>query len=664
MNSFQDHLTQQLKLLVTADKLLNPHNYLGDVCNLKMSEVISRNMPLINAFPDIFGHYNNVLLPDSELDIKKVFSDILNAEPDQLLHIPGRFHELRLSASARRKKQGAYYTPPYIIRYMINSSLKYVFESKKNLSFEGLKIIDPACGGGSFLIETFNALADKGLSEKEAIQCVFGTDIDTEAVNTTVFVLTLAVITRNRNLDPSCVKQLWERQVKVGDALNPVIIPSPVKTKQQRPDSFINWSECFPSVFSANPAGFDIVIGNPPYISNKLILPDRKKLYKGNFTTALGQYDISVLFFEQGINLLKDGGVVSYITSNKFMAADYGKNLRKKMLNTCQIVEMVDVSTLRCFKTTAVYPVIISLRPKLPASDFGVRLFKLKSWDELETKKPVVVNQDFFKGNREYILTTQLTESILSILQKIEDADDRIPEEKIRCGLAETGFNKWVTTNRAVGKLDKDRFHPFIQAGHIEPFNIKDRNFIDKTKIKSNRWLIDKGPKLVIPGISKEMKAAVDFSDSLMGRVYFVREYDTKYDLGYLAVLLNSYLLNFYYKVMYWPVHLEGGYLRFNSTYLANLPLYSSDIFHPEKASLIQAITQIGSIMISNKVTDDLKNLKDKAEALTFLLYEIPPEDISVLMDFLEIPPPVREGVFYYYNKETKGGSVNAGKEN
>lgn len=647
MNYFQEHLIQKLKYIVTADKFLNPGTYPGGVDMLQVSEVISRNMPLINVFPEIFGNYEELSsVPDIEPDLKNIFADISDDRPDQLLHFFGRLHESRLSASSRRKKQGAYYTPPYIIRYMIDVSLKCVFEAGSDLSFHGLKIIDPACGGGSFLIETFNALVEKGLTEEEAIECIFGTDIDEDAVHTTVFVLTMAVIARNRGLDPLYIKQRWQKQVRVGNALNPVKMSSLFPTEPNGPATFINWSSYFPSVFTAD-AGFDIVIGNPPYVSNKLIPPDQKKVYRDSFSTALGQYDLSVLFFEQGINLLRNGGVVSYIASNKFMAADYGKNLRKKLLDTCQICEMVDVSTLKCFKKTAVYPVIISLRKKQP-SDFGVRLFKIESWEELEAKKPVVVNQEFFRGNREYILTTQLTESILSILQKIENADDRIPEEKIRCGLAQTGFNKWVTKHRPAGK--KDEFHPFIQSGHIEQFNIKDTDFIDRTKIKTTWWLNSKGPKLVIPGVSKEMKAAVDFSDSLMGRVYFVREHDTKYDLGYLAVLLNSYVLNFFYKVMYWPVHLEGGYLRFNSTYLANLPLYSYENPNPEKVSLIQAITHIGNIMVSGKVTDtDFKNMKDKVEALTFLLYEISAEDISVIMEFLNLPEPVRDRVRYYF---------------
>lgn len=662
MNHCQDHLTQKLNCIIIADQILNPENLSGDEAILNLSEVIIRNQPIINAFPEIFGNYEQLLSVCDEIDIEKIFSDTSNIRRDQLLHIPGRLHEYRLSASASRKKQGAYYTPPYIIRYMIEVSLKCYIENGRDFSFSQPKIIDPACGGGSFLIETFNILVDKGLSEEKAIQCVFGTDIDKEAVRTAVFVLTLAVTARNRSLELLYVKHLWEKQVRVGNALNPVQITIPFATNQNSPENFINWLGCFSPVFTAEPAGFDIVIGNPPYVSNKLISPDQKRLYKSNFTTALGQYDLSVLFFEQGVNLLKKGGVLSFITSNKFMAADYGKNLRKKLLDTCEIHEMVDVSTLKCFKNTAVYPVIISIRKKPPEKDFGIRLFKIEAWDELNNKKPVVVNQEFFKGNREYILTTQLTDSTLSILQKIENAGDRIPEGKIRCGLAETGFNKWITKDCQPVKGDQDKFHPFIQAGHIEAFTIKGRDFIDKTKFKSDRWLIGKGPKLVIPGLSKEMKAAVDFSDSLLGRVYFIRDHDTKYDLGYLAVLLNSYVLNFYYKVMYWPVHLEGGYLRFNSTYLANLPLYEAENSNPEKALLIHEITQIGNIMISGNLSDtDFKEMQDKAEALVFLLYEVSANDISILMEFLELPAETRERVFDYF---IRGGKTNAGKEN
>lgn len=657
MNDLPELLIHKLNCFILADKLLNPGSLSAEAWTQEVSEAFARNMPFISAFPEIFGNCEQLLtLCKNEPNvIKKIFADINTLTPEELLHIPGRLHESGLSASSRRKKQGSYYTPPYIIRYMIKASLEHLFETGENSSIKHLKIIDPACGGGSFLIEIFNTFSGQGLSEEEAIACIFGTDTDREAVKTAVFVLTLAVIARNKCLDPLHVKQLWEKQVRVGDALYPINRPFFFESEKKGPGGFMDWSGYFPAVFSATHPGFDIVIGNPPYVANKIIPPERKKIYQNSFSTALGQYDLSVLFFEQGMNLLKDGGVLSYITSNKFMAADYGKNLRKKILDTNQILEMVDVSTLRCFKNTAVYPVIITLRKK-QSKDFGIRLFNIESWEDLNSREPIVVNQSFFRGNREYILTTRLTTPILSILQKIENAGDRIPQEKIRCGLAQTGFNKWVTAHENVSEKDLKKLYPFIQAGNIEPFYIKDTDFIDKTKIKPDKLLISQGSKLVIPGIAKEMKAAVDFSDRLMGRVYFVREHDTKYDLGYLAVLLNSCVLNFYYKVMYWPVHLEGGYLRFNGTYLANLPLYSGETSNPKKLSLIQAITRLGSIMISNKVCkSDLLELKTKAEALTFLLYDISSEDIVTIMDFLELPESVRTGCVQHYNQIREG---------
>ena len=116
---------------------------------------------------------------------------------------------------------------------------------------------------------------------------------------------------------------------------------------------------------------------------------------------------------------------------------------------------------------------------------------------------------------------------------------------------------------------------------------------------------------------------------------------------------------------MYWSVHLEGGYLRFNSNYIANLPLYSvehsdensvenSDENSADKSSLIQAITQIGGRMISGKLSDsDFIYLKNKAEALTFLLYEVSPEDIVTIMDYMELKELVRrECIIHYAGKQ------------
>lgn len=108
--------------------------------------------------------------------------------------------------------------------------------------------------------------------------------------------------------------------------------------------------------------GFDIVIGNPPYINAielKKDLGDIKyKRLKNYYTTAKGTIDFYVYFFEKGLNLLCNNGVLSYITPNKYLCANYGKELRTFLIKNTQILVLLDVSRNNIFDAS-IYPVVI-----------------------------------------------------------------------------------------------------------------------------------------------------------------------------------------------------------------------------------------------------------------------------------------------------------------
>lgn len=633
---------KNLILLLTADRILNPDEISAEPSNklLQFADVINRNEELILTFPEFFKDLQteNALNP-------KLISEVdayLIGRKSELLYIPGSVHEIMLSKgiTSERKKQGSYYTPINIITYMTDISVKYLSDREAGIHRQSPKVLDPACGGAFFLIEFFYKLTESGVPVQTAIESICGTDIDDHAVLTAIFALTLAVSAKYRTFGSlKEIKHLWQFQIKKGNAL--------CKNSSDLNDG-IDWQTCFPAVFGPQcpEPGFDIVIGNPPYVSNKLISTNQKKYYKDNYSTAVGQFDLSVLFMEQGIKLLKNGGVLTYITSNKFMAADYGLKLRQYLVNSCEVCEIVDVSTLKSFKNTSVYPVILSVKNNSPTRQSVTRVYNISSWEELAKAQPVLAGRKVFTGNNRFIMTTRLNNEILPIIRRIEETEQRIPENKIHCGIAISGFGQWVKKENQITANQMKNYYPLIQAGHITTYSISSDDFIDVTCCNCQKWLSVKGPKLVIPGIARKLTAAVDFEDKLLGRVYFIRQGDTDYDLYYLAALFNSYLLNFYYSILYWPIHLEGGYLRFNSTYLANLPIVTLSLLTPEKNILINSLMEIGTELVSGNLPKNLLYEKQcLANALTFALYSFSVTEAKTVMDFLEIPQETVEKI-------------------
>ena len=141
-----------------------------------------------------------------------------------------------------------------------------------------------------------------------------------------------------------------------------------VKDSSQQP--FILWQLYFPKVFKEK-QGFDIVIGNPPYVDSEEMtrnMPIEREIYSKKFSCAKGNWDLFVLFIEKGINLVRNNGVHTYIVPNKLVSAPYTTTLRKFMSKS-QILEIKDFSNVNVFKSAAVYPVVYRLKKSTKRKD-------------------------------------------------------------------------------------------------------------------------------------------------------------------------------------------------------------------------------------------------------------------------------------------------------
>ncbi|MBM3911237.1 MAG: hypothetical protein FJ356_06270, partial [Thaumarchaeota archaeon] len=168
---------------------------------------------------------------------------------------------------------------------------------------------------------------------------------------------------------------------------------------------FFHWDLEFPDIFydkdgkKIKNAGFDRIVSNPPYIRNRELNEKQKKFLNENYTTAEGQYDIYQLFFEKAISLLKDGGILGFITSNKCAITNYGKKLRKLILDTCKILYIVDVSNIRVFKDASTYPYIIILKKEKDQKlryNNRIVISKINDEDEIYKKSSNVIIQKEF----------------------------------------------------------------------------------------------------------------------------------------------------------------------------------------------------------------------------------------------------------------------------
>lgn len=157
-------------------------------------------------------------------------------------------------------------------------------------------------------------------------------------------------------------------------------------------DKFFLWHIYFKEVFDEG--GFDIVIGNPPYIELQK-LPQKGKMYlNSGFVTYSGSADIYCLFTEQGFNLLKKGGTLCYIMMNKWMKAEYGRPLRRFLLER-KIHSIVDFGDVQVFKKATTYPCIVLLENARHDSTFNACRLKEFDLDSVNSLYEVFKTNEF-----------------------------------------------------------------------------------------------------------------------------------------------------------------------------------------------------------------------------------------------------------------------------
>lgn len=368
-------------------------------------------------------HYNGGLFaPDALLDNLSIDDGILNLQVKKLasydfksdvsVNILGHIFENSISEleeitaklqdqeydakQSKRKKDGVFYTPEYITRYIVENTIGTLCNQKReelkitnviaprnskrltneeqeikdNLSVYknwilNLKILDPACGSGAFLNQALDFLIKEHISlqndfalmgdlfsvyeiEKEVLEHnLYGVDINESAVEIARLSLWLRTAQKGRKLTSLAEK------IKVGNSLI---------SDQSVVDNAFDWEQEFPEVFKQG--GFDVVIGNPPYVrvqGLKSNYEDESKLYEAKFVSATGKYDLYALFMEQSFKMLNQKGKLSYILPHKFLISDFGSGLRGFLVENKAVESLLHFGSEMVFEDASTYTCIITL---------------------------------------------------------------------------------------------------------------------------------------------------------------------------------------------------------------------------------------------------------------------------------------------------------------
>ena len=349
-------------------------------------------------------------------------------------------HQAKVETKPEVKKAGGvYYTPQYIVEYIVKNTVGKLVEGKTPEEIAHIKILDPACGSGSFLIGAYTYLLRYHLdwyvnnkpkkhkgkmfqakenewylttAEKKRILLdnIFGVDIDSQAVEVTKMSLLLKVLEHEsrESIDQQVKLGLEGVLPNLGDNIkcgNSLIGPEYYELGQQgtlfneeemRRVNVFDWDDerkGFGRIMKRG--GFDCVIGNPPYVRQEL-LKEQKEYFKAHYRVYQGTADLYAYFIEKGVSLLSSEGLFSIIVANKWLRANYGKALRQ-WLKTKRVEEIVDFGDLSVFPSATTYPCIMQISNGEPRSTFEVTQVETLEFPDLEAyvkEHKYAVNQD------------------------------------------------------------------------------------------------------------------------------------------------------------------------------------------------------------------------------------------------------------------------------
>lgn len=432
-----------------------------------------------------------------------------------------------------RKAGGVYYTPQYIVDYIVKNTLGEKLKDRTPKQIEELTVLDPACGSGSFLITAYDYLLNhyldyytqdkqkdnalkKGLihevgendfrltidAKRDILTGhIYGVDIDSQAVEVTKLSLLLKLM-EDEQLETT--QHLFTRRelkllpdlsgnIKCGNSL----IGSDFYEGQQidlfddemiRKINAFDWDKQFPAIFSKG--GFDIVIGNPPYIQIQTLSSDIEKdiLSKAGFQTFQKTADIYCLFYEKGVQVLTKGGILGFITSNKWMRAGYGEKLRDYFSKNTNPIKLIDFAGFKVFDQASVDTNILVLSKSDNAKNAESITINCDytNLTDLELYFEKNKNQSTFNTSSVWIVTSDIEDNII---EKIIAHGKPLGKLKVQINLGiKTGLNEAFIISETI-KNDLIRKEPDL-IKIIKPL-LRGRD-IKRYQIKySNLWIIN-----------------------------------------------------------------------------------------------------------------------------------------------------------------------------
>jgi len=528
---------------------------------------------------------------------------------------------------SKRKKEGIYYTPEYITNYIVENTVgKYLEEHPDKL--ETIKVLDPACGSGSILNQAHSflrlqwniAYQEGKVKSKDAdlgglfvynpiendrsilLNNLYGVDLNRESVEITKLALWLKTA---RNSEPL---QNLDKNIKSGNSL--------IDDSTIAGDKAFNWNSEFEQIMKDG--GFDVIIGNPPYVATKQIPAIERDYYWNRYKEILSsEMDLYELFIFKSLSeLLKDGGYLGFITPNSFYSTKSYKLLRKYLLTNFELLQIVDFPyRFYPFEDANTETCIHIYKKKLPLNNETkiITAKKEKNYPAIVIKEEYKIEQKKFNEIFDGKIVTKPSLILAKLLSQKSKLSDFASVHKGWMSIPQKTSIGKETIEKGVFNKDEVDKNPQLKSTTSEYIEGRDihRYYIDDVKKFVNIANMDKKtinwhnqPKVVLQRIVgqnlRKIFASLDLDNNIVFPNANIINANNKYLFSVIGIL-NSKLMDFFYNKFYGESNTNVTSSAVNSLPFPDISQLNGNFFEKNVKKLISLINK-KSILLKKTV--------------------------------------------------------------
>jgi hypothetical protein len=554
----------------------------------------------------------------------------------------GRLHEDIVRANGTRKKAGEFYTPTFVVNYMVD-----LLDLDSDDRLEDRKFIDIACGAGAFLVagmrKVIRSLIKRGIDREDvlhyAIDSFYGLDISGASCDICRINLYLVLLDE---LGPDVLLQAGKIRfnVYIADAVDNRVVPGDGEAA----------AVAIKRRLGKHAGGFDYILGNPPYLEAKRMPAEIKETCRESWPELKGAFDLYVPFILQCNRLVSENGKVCLILPDKFTVAKYGVGLREKLLDGFSLIELVDLSETDVFNRAMVYPAVIAYANIPPSPGHRVRTrMSIRSPAGLSGRTGyATVPQGLYRsiGHNKTLFCLPEKGDMAALLRRIFDegtpigdfVDFRSTVSFHKKGLREQFVRK--TFDGEAGPVVKYLGgRSYARKNEVGLFQFRWEGYhinYDQGKLKEcgnvlpplSNFLQE---KIVLCQHAPRITAAYDGSGEFVTKDVYPLGIaapglaSSSLSLKYFTALLNTDLMSFVYGTVYKGIQIGGGYYHYLPTWIDILP-----VIVPGEAEIKMTEGLVDRMLKTDSRAKKLRLIKEVDE-IVYRAYDVSDEQRAII---------------------------------